>query len=297
MSSIKAMVVIAILLLWDVISLSHNTAATIAEEKHALLESRWWNTSHGRFNFIISNHCEWNGITCNDFGSIIEIQMPRVAAQQPRLGDLNFTAFSNLKILSLIGMRLTGTILTQIGALRNLIHLNLAYNDLVGELPSSLINLTRLESLDLTGNNFGTARILDLESSNQTLLIGTYGYIAPEQAYTLVVTEKCDVYSFVVVVLEIIIGKHPGDLILYLSEDNTESIFLKDILDPRLPLPLRKDAKDLILSITVALACLHPSSKSRPSMKQVTQTLSFSKLQLATPFNGISFKHLMNQDI
>ncbi|XP_054780396.1 probable leucine-rich repeat receptor-like protein kinase At1g35710 isoform X6 [Prosopis cineraria] len=236
MSSIKAMVVIAILLLWDVISLSHNTAATIAEEKHALLESRWWNTSHG-------------------------------------------------------------TILTQIGALRNLIHLNLAYNDLVGELPSSLINLTRLESLDLTGNNFGTARILDLESSNQTLLIGTYGYIAPEQAYTLVVTEKCDVYSFVVVVLEIIIGKHPGDLILYLSEDNTESIFLKDILDPRLPLPLRKDAKDLILSITVALACLHPSSKSRPSMKQVTQTLSFSKLQLATPFNGISFKHLMNQDI
>ncbi|XP_054780393.1 probable leucine-rich repeat receptor-like protein kinase At1g35710 isoform X3 [Prosopis cineraria] len=276
MSSIKAMVVIAILLLWDVISLSHNTAATIAEEKHALLESRWWNTSHGRFNFIISNHCEWNGITCNDFGSIIEIQMPRVAAQQPRLGDLNFTAFSNLKILSLIGMRLTGTILTQIGALRNLIHLNLAYNDLV---------------------DFGTARILDLESSNQTLLIGTYGYIAPEQAYTLVVTEKCDVYSFVVVVLEIIIGKHPGDLILYLSEDNTESIFLKDILDPRLPLPLRKDAKDLILSITVALACLHPSSKSRPSMKQVTQTLSFSKLQLATPFNGISFKHLMNQDI
>ncbi|XP_054780394.1 cysteine-rich receptor-like protein kinase 26 isoform X4 [Prosopis cineraria] len=252
MSSIKAMVVIAILLLWDVISLSHNTAATIAEEKHALLESRWWNTSHGRFNFIISNHCEWNGITCNDFGSIIEIQMPRVAAQQPRLGDLNFTAFSNLKILSLIGMRLT---------------------------------------------DFGTARILDLESSNQTLLIGTYGYIAPEQAYTLVVTEKCDVYSFVVVVLEIIIGKHPGDLILYLSEDNTESIFLKDILDPRLPLPLRKDAKDLILSITVALACLHPSSKSRPSMKQVTQTLSFSKLQLATPFNGISFKHLMNQDI
>ncbi|XP_054780397.1 probable leucine-rich repeat receptor-like protein kinase At1g35710 isoform X7 [Prosopis cineraria] len=215
MSSIKAMVVIAILLLWDVISLSHNTAATIAEEKHALLESRWWNTSHG-------------------------------------------------------------TILTQIGALRNLIHLNLAYNDLV---------------------DFGTARILDLESSNQTLLIGTYGYIAPEQAYTLVVTEKCDVYSFVVVVLEIIIGKHPGDLILYLSEDNTESIFLKDILDPRLPLPLRKDAKDLILSITVALACLHPSSKSRPSMKQVTQTLSFSKLQLATPFNGISFKHLMNQDI
>ncbi|KAK9116817.1 hypothetical protein Sjap_015764 [Stephania japonica] len=38
--------------------------------------------------------------------------------------------------------------------------------------------------------NFGTARLLDPDSSNQTILAGTYGYIAPELAYTMVLTEK-----------------------------------------------------------------------------------------------------------
>ncbi|KAI9072011.1 hypothetical protein K1719_046029 [Acacia pycnantha] len=85
-------------------------------------------------------------------------------------------------------------------------------------------------------SDFSTARILYPDSSNQTFLVGTYGYIAPEQAYTLVVTEKTDVYSFGVVALEIIVGRHPGDLMSYLSNDSVESILLKDTLDPRLPL-------------------------------------------------------------
>ncbi|KAK9116804.1 hypothetical protein Sjap_015751 [Stephania japonica] len=38
--------------------------------------------------------------------------------------------------------------------------------------------------------DFGTARLLDPDSSNQTILAGTYGYIAPELACTMVVTEK-----------------------------------------------------------------------------------------------------------
>ncbi|KAG7964620.1 hypothetical protein I3843_09G179700 [Carya illinoinensis] len=45
-------------------------------------------------------------------------------------------------------------------------------------------------------SDFGTAKLLDPDSSNQTLVAGTYGYIAPEFAYTMTVTEKCDVYSF-----------------------------------------------------------------------------------------------------
>ncbi|KAL1531759.1 MDIS1-interacting receptor like kinase 2-like [Salvia divinorum] len=53
------------------------------------------------------------------------------------------------------------------------------------------------------------ARLLDPDSSNQTLLVGTRGYIAPELAFTMVVTEKCDVYSFGVVALEIMFGDHP----------------------------------------------------------------------------------------
>ncbi|MBA0649820.1 hypothetical protein Goklo_017342 [Gossypium klotzschianum] len=52
--------------------------------------------------------------------------------------------------------------------------------------------------------DFGTARFLNPDSSNQTVIVGTYGYIAPEFAFSLAVTIKCDVYSFGVLALEIL---------------------------------------------------------------------------------------------
>ncbi|XP_041025481.1 MDIS1-interacting receptor like kinase 2-like, partial [Juglans microcarpa x Juglans regia] len=58
-------------------------------------------------------------------------------------------------------------------------------------------------------SDFGIAKLLDPDSSNQTLVAGTYGYIAPEFAYTMTVIEKCDVYSFGVVALEVLMGSHP----------------------------------------------------------------------------------------
>ncbi|GJX54180.1 kinase RLK-Pelle-LRR-XI-1 family protein [Tanacetum coccineum] len=43
--------------------------------------------------------------------------------------------------------------------------------------------------------DFGAARLLDSDSSNQTVITGTLGYIAPELAYGMIVNERCDVYS------------------------------------------------------------------------------------------------------
>ncbi|KAG2690354.1 hypothetical protein I3760_09G182100 [Carya illinoinensis] len=61
--------------------------------------------------------------------------------------------------------------------------------------------------------DFGTAKLLDPDSSNQTLVAGTYGYIALEFAYTMTITKKCDVYSFGVVALEVLMGMHQGELL------------------------------------------------------------------------------------
>ncbi|KAJ1401513.1 Tyrosine-protein kinase, active site [Sesbania bispinosa] len=86
-------------------------------------------------------------------------------------------------------------------------------------------------------SDFGTARLLQHDSSNQTIVAGTIGYIAPELAYTMVVSEKSDVYSFGVVALETLVGKHPKEILSSLESRSTHNIALCEVLDQRLPLP------------------------------------------------------------
>ncbi|XP_024046455.1 MDIS1-interacting receptor like kinase 2 [Citrus clementina] len=139
--------------------------------------------------------------------------------------------------------------------------------------------------------DFGTARLLHADSSNQTLLAGTYGYIAPELAYTMVMTEKCDVYSFGVVTLEVLMGKHPRDLHSTLSSSYDPKIMLIDVLDQRLPPPVdRKVIQDILLVSTISFACLQSNPKSRPTMQSVSQEFLITR---KTP----SVKHAAIQDI
>ncbi|KAK3404866.1 hypothetical protein EUGRSUZ_K01167 [Eucalyptus grandis] len=63
-------------------------------------------------------------------------------------------------------------------------------------------------------SNFSITRLLRPDSTNWTAFAGTIGYIAPELAYTSIPTEKFDEYSFEVVVLEIIMGKHLGNYVM-----------------------------------------------------------------------------------
>ncbi|KAK9266424.1 hypothetical protein L1049_012444 [Liquidambar formosana] len=122
--------------------------------------------------------------------------------------------------------------------------------------------------------DFGTARFLKPDLSNWTKIAGTYGYIAPEFAYTMVVTEKCDVFSFGVLALEVMMGKHPGELICYVHSSVDQNIHLKDLLDPRLSLPTdQKMVDELAFLEKLALSCLHDNPQSRPSMQFVSQQL------------------------
>uniref|UniRef100_A0A2N9FYV5 non-specific serine/threonine protein kinase n=1 Tax=Fagus sylvatica TaxID=28930 RepID=A0A2N9FYV5_FAGSY len=145
-------------------------------------------------------------------------------------------------------------------------------------------------------SDFGTARLLDPNSSNQTIVAGTYGYIAPELAYTMVVTEKCDVYSFGVVALEILMGKHPGELLSSLSSpSSSQNVMLNEILDQRLPPPNRRVAQDVFFVATVAFACLHTKPKSRPTMKWVSQEFLSHNKPIMNPLHAVSLWQLKNQ--
>ncbi|XP_056169742.1 MDIS1-interacting receptor like kinase 2-like [Syzygium oleosum] len=148
-------------------------------------------------------------------------------------------------------------------------------------------------------SDFGTARLLDPHSSSNFTAntAGTYGYIAPELAYTLVINEKCDVYSFGVVAVETMMGEHPGDIVSTLWTSCGEDIMLHKILDPRLPYPRENSvARSIVLIVSLALACLSANPKSRPTMKQVSEAFLARKLPLARPFHEISLAQLRDNN-
>ncbi|PKI35016.1 hypothetical protein CRG98_044601 [Punica granatum] len=134
-------------------------------------------------------------------------------------------------------------------------------------------------------SDFGTARFLKPDSSNWTTFVGTFGYAAPELAYTMNVNEKCDVYSFGVLTLETIMGRHPADLISSISfspsaSSSTDLLRLKDVLDPRIPSPRNEAASEVIFVVKVAFSCLSYRPEFRPTMKQISQGLSARRLSL-----------------
>ncbi|KAL3735148.1 hypothetical protein ACJRO7_024310 [Eucalyptus globulus] len=130
-------------------------------------------------------------------------------------------------------------------------------------------------------SDFGVAKVLKLYSSNWTSFAGTFGYAAPELAYTMEVNEKCDVYSFGVVALETIMGSHPGDLISSLassssspSSNSKASWPLKEVLDQRIPYPKGNMLGEVALVTKMAFLCLNPKPKHRPTMQQVSRAMS-----------------------
>ncbi|CAM8935020.1 unnamed protein product [Rhodiola kirilowii] len=141
-------------------------------------------------------------------------------------------------------------------------------------------NILLDSNLDAHVSDFGTARFLKPDSSNWTAVVGTYGYIAPEFAYTMAVTEKCDVYSFGVLTLEIIMGKHPREEISNLldSSDADEDMNLKGVLDARLmtydvdqtSLKMEQQLRSIL---KIVLQCLAEDPQFRPSMQDVSQML------------------------
>ncbi|XP_056169737.1 probable leucine-rich repeat receptor-like protein kinase At1g35710 [Syzygium oleosum] len=148
-------------------------------------------------------------------------------------------------------------------------------------------------------SDFGIARLLDPDSSSNFTanIAGTYGYIAPELAYTLVVNEKCDVYSFGVVAMETMMGEHPGDIVSTFWTSFGEDIMLHKILDPRLPYPRKNSvARSIVLIVSLALACLSANPKSRPTMKRVSEAFLARKLPLAKPFHEISLAQIRDNN-
>ncbi|XP_072987671.1 uncharacterized protein [Typha latifolia] len=129
--------------------------------------------------------------------------------------------------------------------------------------------------------DFGLAKFLQDSGTSECMsaIAGSYGYIAPEYAYTLKVDEKSDVYSFGVVLLELVSGRKPvgefGDgvdivqWVRKMTDSNKEEV--TKILDPRLStVPLH----EVMHVFYVAMLCVQEQSAERPTMREVVQILT-----------------------
>lgn len=145
-------------------------------------------------------------------------------------------------------------------------------------------------------SDFGTAKLLRPNSSNWTSFAGTFGYVAPELAYTMEVDESCDTYSFGVLSLEVILGRHPADIAQAISSKTGLDILLKDFIDQR-PSPPFRVVEELINITKIALTCLHPSPQLRPTMQQVSTSLAKEKPLLNNCFPFITLGQLIDLEL
>ncbi|VFQ99985.1 unnamed protein product [Cuscuta campestris] len=129
--------------------------------------------------------------------------------------------------------------------------------------------------------DFGLAKFMQDSGTSECMsaIAGSYGYIAPEYAYTLKVDEKSDVYSFGVVLLELICGKKPvgefGDgvdivqWVRSLTGGKKEEVVA--VLDSRLSTVPLHEAMHVFY---VAMLCVEEQAVERPKMREVVQMLT-----------------------
>ncbi|XP_019173966.1 PREDICTED: G-type lectin S-receptor-like serine/threonine-protein kinase SD2-5 [Ipomoea nil] len=129
-------------------------------------------------------------------------------------------------------------------------------------------------------SDFGLAKLMNREQSHVfTTLRGTRGYLAPEWITSYAISEKSDVYSYGMVLLEIIGGRKNYDS----SQSSEKSHFpsyafkmneegkLKDIVDMKLKIDEGDERP--VTAIRVALWCIQDDMHLRPPMTKVVQML------------------------
>ncbi|KAK3138843.1 hypothetical protein QOZ80_5AG0374110 [Eleusine coracana subsp. coracana] len=131
-------------------------------------------------------------------------------------------------------------------------------------------------------SDFGMAKVGSNKADGQvvTRVLGTTGYLAPEYASTGKLTTKSDVYSYGVVLLELLTGRVPVDtkrppgqhvLVSWALPRLTNRQKLVEMVDPALKGQFA--LKDLVQVAAIAAMCIQTKAEYRPLMTDVVQSL------------------------
>ncbi|KAK2405005.1 putative receptor protein kinase [Trifolium repens] len=156
--------------------------------------------------------------------------------------------------------------------------------------------IARDENLNAKISDFGMARLLlvDQTQVNTDKVVGTYGYMAPEYAMFGQFSIKSDVFSFGVLVLEIISGQKISHILhgqsledlLSFAWRNWREGTIKNIIDPSLN---NASQNEIMRCIHIGLLCVQENLVNRPTMATIALMLSSYSISLPVPLEPASF--------
>ncbi|WVZ64638.1 hypothetical protein U9M48_014132 [Paspalum notatum var. saurae] len=190
-----------------------------------------------------------------------------------------------------------------------------------GDIKPSNIMLD--SSLDAKLGDFGLARLVDhgVRPATTKVVLGTAGYIDPELVNTRRPSAESDIYSFGIVLLELVTGRRPVE-----EPDDSDELFvlvrwvwrlysknaITEAVDERLlrqgdgeaEVEVEERRRQMERALVVGLWCAHPEPSDRPSMAHAMNVLQSADVKLpvmrplyrAEPFlamGGDSFSDLL----
>ncbi|KAG6708202.1 hypothetical protein I3842_06G069400 [Carya illinoinensis] len=145
--------------------------------------------------------------------------------------------------------------------------------------------------------DFGLARTFEEDKSHiSTAIAGTLGYVAPEYLAHGQLTEKADVYSFGVLVLEIVTGKQNNrsktseylDSLVTITWKHFQSGTVEDLYDSNLMLHNHHNSNiknEILRVVHIGLLCTQEIPSLRPTMSKALQMLTKEEEHLPKPTN------------
>ncbi|EES11633.2 phytosulfokine receptor 1 [Sorghum bicolor] len=166
------------------------------------------------------------------------------------------------------------------GSARGLAYLHMSCDPHILHRDIKSSNILLDENFEAHLADFGLARLIcAYETHVTTDVVGTLGYIPPEYGQSPVATYKGDIYSFGIVLLELLTGRRPVDMcrpkgtrdvvswVLQMKEEGRET----EVFHPSIH---HKDNESQLMRILdIACLCVTAAPKSRPTSQQLVAWL------------------------